>query len=185
MSRIRTIFKEFKDTPDSKTLTTANILIMESDFKYRCPMNQDNPEQITVEYVRAGENMHRLITGSDAFPEIAIDYTNIPPDKRGGNAVRLLCASALYCFAGTLAAALAARGVDVRSMTGMATALKEKDALRRTRVAEIKIAIHVTLDEKDLPVLEKCRKIMQRGCLITYSLEDAIEIEYEIEGKPV
>ena len=57
---------------------------------------------------------------------------------------------------------------------------KEKDEIRRTKVTEIAISIDVGLDDKDMPVFEKCKKIMQRGCLITYSLEDAIEIEYEI-----
>jgi len=143
-------------------------------------MYEDNASEITVEYVREGEDLHRLITGSDAFPEIRIDYSNIPPDKRGGSAVRLLCASNLYCFAGTLAAALTARGADVKSMTGKATALKEKDEIRRTKITEIALSIDVALYEKDMPVFEKCKKIMQRGCLITYSLEDAIEIKYEI-----
>ena len=146
-------------------------------------MNEDDRSEITLDYVREGEDMHRLITGSGAFPEITIDYSDIPPDKRSGNAVRLLCAANLYCFAGTLAAALTARGADVKSMTGKATALKEKDEIRRTKITEMAISIDVELDDKDLPVLEKCKQIMQRGCLITYSLEDAIEIEYEINRR--
>jgi uncharacterized OsmC-like protein len=143
-------------------------------------MNENTANELTVEYIRDGEDMHRLTMGSDAIPEITIDYADIPPDKRGGNAVRLLCAANLYCFAGTLATALTARGADVKSMTGKATALKEKDEIRRTKITEIAISIDVALDEKDVPVFEKCKKIMQRGCLVTYSLEDAIEIEYEI-----
>ena len=31
--------------------------------------------------------------------------------------------------------------------------------------------------------LEKCKKIMERGCLLTYTLEDAIDIEYDIIRK--
>ena len=79
-----------------------------------------------------------------------------------------------------MASALTARGADVRSMTGKAVALKEKDEIRRTRITEITISIDVELDDKDILVFEKCKKIMQHGCLITYSLEDAVEIEYEI-----
>jgi len=143
-------------------------------------MSQKNENEISVEYRRDGEDMHRLITGSGAFPEITIDYSDISPDKRGGNAVRLLCAANLYCFAGSLAAALTARGAKVKSMAGHATALKEKDEIRRTKITEIAISINVEIDDKDMPVFEKCKKIMQRGCLVTYSLEDAIEVEYEI-----
>lgn len=137
-------------------------------------------EQIVVEYQREGNDGHRLFTKSEAFPEIHIDYTGIPTDQRGGTAVRLLCASTLYCFAATLGSALVARKANVKSMTGRATARKEKDEVFRTKVTEIEIEIGVEIDDGDVPILEKCKKIMDRGCLVSYSLEDAIEIEHEI-----
>ena len=64
--------------------------------------------------------------------------------------------------------------------TGAIMDEKVLDEVRRTKVTDIAIQIEVDIDDEDAPILEKCKKIMQRGCLITYSLEDAIDIDYEI-----
>ena len=116
---------------------------------------------------------------ADSRPDFVINcaaYTQVDRAESEPDSVFVINSDA----AGSLAAALTARGANVKSMTGRARAVKEKDEIRRTKVTEIAISIDVEIDDKDLPVFEKCKKIMQRGCLITYSLEDAIEIEYEI-----
>lgn len=140
----------------------------------------EDDRQIEVGYLQEGPDGHLLSLGSEALADLRIDYAGIPENRRGGTAVRLLCASALYCFASTLGAALRARKAIVKGMRGKATALKEKDEVSRTKVTEIAIEVEVDLADSDVPVLEKCREIMKRGCLVTYSLEDAIEIRYEI-----
>lgn len=140
-----------------------------------------NEDETVVDYRRDGEDIHHLVMNSRALPEIRINYTGIPMDERGGTAVRLLCASMLYCFAATLASALSARGASIKAMTGRATGIRAKDEVRRTKVTEVNIAIDVDLDDKDVPILEKCKKIMKHGCLVTYSVEDAIEVEYDIQ----
>jgi len=61
--------------------------------------------------------------------------------------------------------------------------VKGKDEIRRTKVTDMTISIEVEIDDKDEATLEKCKKIMDRGCLLTYSLDDAIDIEYEISRK--
>ena len=138
--------------------------------------------EIAVEYVRNGETAHDLTWGSAAVPNLRIDYAGIPPAERGGTANRLLCASALYCFASTLAAALTARGVKNFGLKGRAVSGTVKDELQRTRVGKIRIEITVSLEDKFLPVLERCKKIMEKGCFITSSLEKAIAIEYSIRN---
>ncbi|OPZ07751.1 MAG: hypothetical protein BWZ10_02772 [candidate division BRC1 bacterium ADurb.BinA364] len=40
------------------------------------------------------------------------------------------------------------------------------------------------MPEKDKPILEKCRGMMRRGCLVTYSLDEGIEMEYVINDAP-
>ena len=139
----------------------------------------DNDE-IMVEYTRKGNDAHDLLFHSGALPDMHIDYTGIPTKQRGGTAVKLLCASALYCFAATLGSALTARKANVKSLKGRAFARKDQDEFFRTKVTEIKIEIGVEIEDEDLPILKKCERILDRGCLVTYSLEDAIEIEHEI-----
>jgi len=137
-------------------------------------------DEITVEYKRAGKDAHQLLMKSDAVPDIRIDWAGIPTDQRAGTSVKLLCASALYCFASTLGSALTARKANVKSLTGRATARKDKDESFRARVTEISMEISVEIDDEDLPALKKCESIMKRGCLVTYSLDKAIQIKHKI-----
>ncbi len=137
----------------------------------------EEEKEIRVEYKREGDDGHFLSTGFKPLPDIKIDYTGIPQDQRGGTATRLLCASALYCFASTLGSSLVARGVKIRSMSGKAVAQKAQDDYKRTKVERIRIEIEVDVDDADIPTLEKCKVIAERGCLISYSLEGGVEVE--------
>lgn len=139
-----------------------------------------NDQSITVEYTRQGEDAHFLAFGSKAFSDIKIDYAGMPLSQRGGTANRFLCASALYCYASTLAAALIARGAKIQSLTGRATSETGKDDIQRIKVNKIQIDIFVDIEDKFLPVLEKCKKIMEKGCLVTYSLASGIQVEHSI-----
>jgi organic hydroperoxide reductase OsmC/OhrA len=138
--------------------------------------------EIVVEYERDGETSHSLNWGSKAIPDLRIDYKGIPLPERGGTANRLLCASALYCYASTLAAALTARGVKNMGLKGKATSETIKDEFQRTKINKIKIEMTVSLEGKYLPVLEKCKKIMERGCFVTFSLESGITVEHSIRN---
>ena len=137
-------------------------------------------EEIAVEYRRDGDHGHHVALGSAALADIHIDYTGMSRDQRAGTATRLLCASALYCFAGTLGSALTNRGARVRSMTGRAVAEKGRDFHGRTKVTKIAITVDVDVDPEDRGILDKCKLLMQNGCLVTYSLDEGIFVEYEI-----
>jgi uncharacterized OsmC-like protein len=137
-------------------------------------------ENTIIGYERAGDDAHILRMDSDALSDIHIDYSGIPKESRGGTSVKLLGASCLYCFAATFASALTGRGIEIKSMKGRVSLDKDKDDVFRTRISRMKITLDVEIDEKDSDVFEKCRKIMERGCLLTYTLEEAIDIEHEI-----
>jgi uncharacterized OsmC-like protein len=144
-------------------------------------MTMEEEKEIIVTYKREGDDRHCLCLGTSAVPDIRIDYTGIPRDARAGTAQRLLAASALYCFASTLGSALAARGATIKSLTGRAVSEKDKDEYYRTKVSNIRIEVEVDVNDGDLPTLEKCEKIMENGCLITYSLTQGIEVEHAIK----
>jgi uncharacterized OsmC-like protein len=137
-------------------------------------------DEIVVGYRREGDGRHVVSLDAPSLQDIRIDHTGISREERAGTATRLLCASALYCFASTLGSALEARGAEIRGLTGRAIAQKGRDDYCRTRVSRIRLEIDVDLDEADLPILEKCRAIMARGCLVTYSLMEGIEVEHVI-----
>ena len=139
-------------------------------------------KEITVEYEHDGQTSHCLNWSSKAMPDLRIDYTGIPLAERGGTANRLLCASVLYCYASTLAAAMTARGVKNLGVKGKATSETIKDEFQRTKINKIKIEVTVSLEDKYLPVLDKCKKIMERGCFVTFSLESGITVEHSIRN---
>lgn len=130
-----------------------------------------------VEYRREGNENHLFSMGSAAFQDIRIDLTAIPEEQRGGIGGRFLCAAALYCFSNTLASELIARGATIKPMTCRAAPEKAQDDYYRTKITRIRMEVDVDVDDADLPALEECREIMRRGSLITYSLNEGIEVE--------
>lgn len=137
-------------------------------------------DDISISYCRDNVDCHTLGLNSEALSDIKVNYENIPEDKRGGTAVKLLAASSLYCFAATLSSSLTSRGANVKSLTGKARVIKGEDEVYRTKVQEIVIDVFVDIDDEDEKIFNKVKNIMRRGCLVTYSLEDAIDIEYNI-----
>jgi hypothetical protein len=133
-----------------------------------------------VEYHKEGNDRHIFSTDMAAFPGLTVDFTGIPESKRGGVASRLLCFAALYCFCNTLANELTNRGAVIKSLTGRATPTKMQDDYHRTRIRRIFIDVVVDVDEKYLHILDACRDIMEQGSLITYSLNESIEVEHMI-----
>lgn len=141
-------------------------------------MSADN--EITVTYRREGDDVHVLELNSPVLPELRIDYTGIPVEDRGGTAARLLAAAALYCFSSTLGSALKSRGAHVEGLTGEAVAIKGRDDYYRTKITDIKLKVEVRIPPEEAPILEKCEQIAERGCFITYSINEGIEVEHNI-----
>lgn len=135
---------------------------------------------IIVGYTRRGDHEHVLSLDSAAMPDIHIEYANVPEDQRGGTATKLVAGAALYCYASTLVTALTTRGASIRSMSGRATAERDRDEHGRSKVTKIKLEIDVDVSDEDEAILDRCQKIMKAGCLITYSFAQGIPIEYEM-----
>jgi uncharacterized OsmC-like protein len=135
---------------------------------------------IRVSYRREGDDIHCLTLGSTALPDFKIDYSGIAKSERAGTATKLLCSAILYCFASTLASALISRGASVKSLAGSATATKARDSYHRTKIGDIRLEIEVDIDDADLPILDRCRDLMEQGCLVSYSVNQGIEIDHVI-----
>jgi hypothetical protein len=133
-----------------------------------------------VEYRREGKDRHCFTTDLVALPSLTIDFTGVPENSRSGVASRLLCFAALYCFCNTLASELTSRNVNIKSLNGRATPTKAKDDYNRTRIKRIFIDVEVDVDDRDLPALAECREVMAMGSLITYSMNESIEVDQVI-----
>jgi uncharacterized OsmC-like protein len=137
-------------------------------------------EQITVHYQQVGPDGHHLGMTSPFLADIDLDYTGASLEKRAGTATRLLCASALYCYAGSLQMALANRGAHIRSLTGKAVADEGKDDRGQLRVNKISIEMVVDVPPEERQLLEHCKMLVRDGCKITASVDRGIPVEYQI-----
>lgn len=138
--------------------------------------------EVVVDYKRISGDEHQLTMNAKGLPEIKIDRKGIAKEELSNDhyGARLLCAAALSCFTNTFGNALIRNGADVKNMTAKATIEKDKDEVMRTKFTSMLLEVDVELDEADAPVFEKVKENMMAGSLVTYSLEDAIEMEYEI-----
>ncbi|QJB56772.1 OsmC family protein [Pseudodesulfovibrio sp. zrk46] len=137
----------------------------------------------TVKFERLDENRDKFVVGAKAVPEIIMDFSSITPEERNSEAMgsRILGVAALACYTNTMVNAFKRQGVEVKSLTGSATASKDKDEVNRTRYCELEINIEVGLEEKDREVFESVKDNMLNGSLLTYSLEEGMEVDYNIE----
>ena len=146
-------------------------------------MPANGPE--IVEYTRESKDVHHYRLGSHHVSEIALDYTGVEYADRGSAAMQFIGASAVHCLAGTVATFLEGRGVVIHSLTGRATVEQDTNSERRVQVSRLKVEVEVEIDDKDAEMLEKARLIIEeRGCLITYSLQKAMQVEHIIRRKP-
>ena len=133
-----------------------------------------------VVYKREGD-VHSFQTGVAGLENLTIDYTEVPSEERTGLAKQLLACSLLSCYGAMLATALEVRGADVTSIIGKATPEFGKSSTGQARVTKMKLEFTVHLDEDDAPIFDRCAKIMKKGCLLTGSVHDGIEMSYDLE----
>lgn len=121
-------------------------------------------------------------TGARSLPEIRFDFADLTREEVNGEhlGARLLLCAALACYTNTFVNALKATGVETRSLSARAIIEKERDDILRTRYTRILLELEVGVDEKDDATFERIREDMERGSLLTYSLEEGIETEYDV-----
>lgn len=137
----------------------------------------------TVYFERLDENRDKFTVGAKAVPEIIMDFSAITPEERNQESMgaRMLCVAALSCYCNTMVNAFKRNNVEVKSLRASATANKEKDEVNRTRYVGIDIHVEVGLAERDRAVFEAVKDNMLNGSLLTYSLEEGMEVDYDIE----
>ena len=113
-----------------------------------------------------------------------LDYTQMPEGEGGGQMRRLLCASAVGCYTGSVAAALESRGATLHACHGEGSVFATDDG---RPIGRIDIRVEVVIEDADVPILDHVRRILTGGCLVTHALASAIDMTYEIvrvRGEP-
>jgi organic hydroperoxide reductase OsmC/OhrA len=142
---------------------------------------EDKTADVTFEYSSQTPDVYLMKTNAPFLPDIRIDYTDVPVKKRKGAATQLLCSSLLYCFAGFLGSNLHARKAQVNSIAGRAYVYQDRDENSRMCVSKCRLEVDVDMEgDEDGEILDQCREIMNRGCLLSHSVEQGVAMEYDI-----
>ncbi len=128
------------------------------------------------------ENKFSINTQGLALGKLFVDEDSIPEDKRRGTATRLLASAILYCYIGSFGQALSARGADADSIDGTATVTTRQDELGRKRISGISLHVFVHIKKEYREIYERVSKILQKGCLISASLEPAFPVTYTVKS---
>ncbi|MES9997700.1 osmotically inducible protein OsmC [Desulfovibrio aminophilus] len=139
-----------------------------------------------VRLTRAENGEFIIDLGSAALPQIRFNPLELDEATRANEhmGARLLMAAALTCFVNTMANDLKARNVSrVAPIEAHAEITKEKDDHLRTRYTHIELNVESEVAEADRAAFESVRGVLLRGSLLTYSLENGLELDYNIEAK--
>lgn len=139
----------------------------------------DSPAPGTVVYQCQEDGPATLEFDDALLSDQILDYDSVPETARSGQMRKLLCASALGCFAGSARAALQARGATIGSLRGTAQATTGQGD-GGSRVTAIDIRVEVQLGDADDEAFAKVEKILRKGCLITRSLTPGITVTHNL-----
>lgn len=115
-----------------------------------------------------------------------IDYSAVPEEKRKGQPLRLLCASALSCYAGSLYLELRVRGARVKKLEGRAEPVMSVGSDGLNNLDAINIRVEVDLPDEDLWILAETEKFLNKdGCPIARHLSHPIKVQGDIVKKNI
>ncbi len=123
---------------------------------------------------------------SSALGRISFDMRTLPEHERTGSAQKMLAASALHCYTGSLDMAMQSRGCPYESITGEAIVTAGKDEQNRGRILgiEINVTVHgVRQEHREL--FERIRNVMSKGCLVTASLAASFPVTYNLDMESI
>jgi len=137
-------------------------------------------EKVGVELEYLGDVDFKVKFGHEAMDDLVIAASCVPEDQRGGVARKLLAASVTYCVAGWLFTLLQKSRVDVDALKARTEVTMSKDESGRDFVDKIAIQIQVQISDEDVNTFERCKSIVDRGCLISRSLIRGVKVTHSI-----
>jgi len=137
-------------------------------------------KKVGVELEYLGDVDFKVKFGHGAMDDLIIAASRAPEDQRGGVARKLLAASVTYCMAGWLFTLLQKTRVKVNALKAKTEVTLSKDESGRDFVDKINIQIQVQISDEDVNAFERCKSIMNRGCLISRSLIKGVKVTHSI-----
>jgi uncharacterized OsmC-like protein len=137
---------------------------------------------MTLTLERSSDSNWKLHTGSAAMPVIDYDSSALTAEEKGNEHMggRFMVAGALACYTNSLWNDVKRAAGRPVKMSASATVTKEKNDSMRTTFAHIELTVDLSAEELDDAAFERIRDALYRGSLVTYSLEEGVEFDYEI-----
>ena len=133
-----------------------------------------------VTFEQVGDWDFKFTFDHTALKDILIPFSKVPEDKREGIARQFLSASLTWCTTVYLYYLLSARGVNIKDITSSSLVRMGKDEAGKSIVEGIDLDIVVDVPEENIEEFEKCRSIVDKGCLIGKSLEKGMNVNHSI-----
>jgi len=143
-------------------------------------VGEHNMEKVGVEleYLGAVDFKVKFVHG--AMDDLVIAASRVPKGQSGGVARKLLAASITYCMTGWLFTLLQKTRVDVNALKAKTEVTMGKDESGRDFVDKIDMQIQVQISDEDVNAFERCKSIVNRGCLISRSLIKGVKVTHSI-----
>ncbi len=121
-------------------------------------------------------------TGSVAFPVLEYDNSALTPEQKADEHMggRLLAAAALACFTNSLWNDIIRAGGTPLALKASIEVEKEKDTALRTKFGPYTLAVEVKATNISQEHFASIRNALMRGSLVTYTMEQGVEMEYDI-----
>lgn len=135
-----------------------------------------------LELTRDSGGHWAIQTGSAAYPVIDYDSSKLTKEEKENEHMggRLLAAGALACYTNSLWNDIVRAGGTPKSMKASVEVEKEKDASLRTKFGPYTLKVEVKADGITQEAFEPIRRALMRGSLVTYTMEEGTEMDYDI-----
>lgn len=139
-------------------------------------------EDFTLTFERGSDSNWKIHTGSVAMPVIDYNSSNLTQEEKGNEHMggRLMVAGAIACYTNSLWNDIKRAAGKPVSMAASATVTKEKTDSMRTAFTHIDLSVELSANELDDAAFERIRDALYRGSLVTYSMEEGLEFDYDI-----
>ncbi|MDL2285387.1 hypothetical protein LJB93_01425 [Desulfovibrio sp. OttesenSCG-928-F07] len=136
-----------------------------------------------LELTRDSGSHWAIKTGSAAFPVLDYDSSKLTPEEKADEHMggRLLAAGALACYTNSLWNDIVRAGGTPISMHATIEVEKEKDSAMRTKFGPYTLKVEVKAENITAEQFAPIRSALMRGSLVTYTMEEGTEMDYEIE----
>ncbi len=121
---------------------------------------------------------------SQILKDHILDFSSVPEEKRKGQPLRMLCASALSCYAGSLYLELFAKGARVKKLEGSASPVMSAGAGGLNNLDAIDISVEVDLPDEDAWMIAEAERFLNgEGCPIARHLSHPVKVSGRINKK--